>query len=204
MKKTIWISALSVAIVLLITVAVYFLFTIVYPLLVLSLEDEFIKEELNNPYIDANYDGWRTLSVENIGSFKIPENWVVICENEQYTFKNDRDEIIAYGTVVGDPTSKFSGVKPYISSIVGSSAIKIEFRYDMSFSGIEGSNFYTIVATDTNKQHLFRCIRLENTSLRPLSEGTTDFIIVFEDNSIIYNDLIEISQAVIYSYIFSE
>ena len=45
MKKTLWISALCIAMVLLIAVAAYFLFTIVYPLLVLSLEDKLTKEE---------------------------------------------------------------------------------------------------------------------------------------------------------------
>lgn len=202
MKKSLWIFSLSASVVIVIMVAALILCVIAYPFLVLSLEDKLMKNELDNTYINDDYAGWQTISIEKIGTFKIPEHWVFCEESEHYCIRNKNGDIIAYGAVVGDPTSKYEGIKSFVGSIVGISTAEIDYQYGTSFSGINGSGFFSIVVTEESIEHMFRCIRLENDSLRPLEEGTTDFVLIIMDEAENYDDLVELAQAVIYSYVY--
>ena len=202
-KKGLEIFALSAGIISLIAAAAIVLFILAYPLLVFSLEDKLMKNELDNTYINDNYAGWQTVSIDKIGTFKLPEHWVLCQEDDQYTLKNKNGDVFAYGAVVGDPTSKYEGVKSYASSVIGEPIERISFQYNNSFSGIGGSQFFSLVVAEDPTQNLLRCIQLENHSLRPLEEGTTDFVLIIDDGAESYEDLIEIAEAVVYSYVYS-
>ena len=168
----------------------------------LAMEDTLTKNELDNAYINADYADWQTVSIEKIGTFKIPEQWVLCEESDHYYIRNKNGDIIAYGAVVGDPTSKYEGIDSFVGSVAGISIAEIDYQYDTSFSGIDCSGFFSIVVTENSTQHLFRCIRLENHSLRPLEEGTTDFVLIIKDEAEDYAYLVEVAQAVIYSYVY--
>ena len=202
MKKVLRILAISAGIVILITVVSFVVFMIAYPILVLSLEDKLMKNELDNTYINNDYAGWQTANIEKIGTFKFPEHWVLCEESDYYCIRNKNGDIIAYGAVVGDPTSKYEGINSFVGSVVGAPITEIKYQYDTSFSGIDCSGFFSIVVTENSMQHLFRCIQLKNHSLRPLEEGTTDFVLIINDDAEDYANLVEIAQAVIYSYVY--
>ena len=203
MKKGLKIFALSAGIISLTAAAAIVLYILAYPLLIFSLEDKLMKNELDNTYINDNYAGWQTVSIDKIGTFKLPEHWVLCQEEDQYTLKNKNGDVFAYGAVVGDPTSKYEGVKSFASSVIGEPVEQISFQYNNSFSGIGGSDFFSLVVAENPTQNSFRCIRLKNYSLRPLEEGTTDFVLIIDDGAESYEDLIEIAEAVVYSYVYS-
>ena len=184
----------------LIASAVMILGRVGYPLVMLMMEDEILKTELDNAYINENYVGWQTITVDRIGTFKIPAYWKLDQVSDGYCVKNEKEEIIAYATVIGDSSSKYSGIKSYVESMIGERIDAIDYQYDNGFANINGSTFFSLVATQETTQHLFHCIRLENNSLKPFMEGTIDFVLVIKDNAEPYVDLFSIAEAVVYSY----
>ena len=171
-----------------------------YPLVMFLLEDEIVKTELNNAYINENYMGWQTISVDKIGTFKMPGDWQLYQEIDGYCVKNEKKEIIAYATVTGDSSSKYSGIKSFVESIIGEKIDEIDYQYNNGFANRNGSGFFSLVARKETTQQLFHCIRLENNSLKPFMEGTIDFVFVIKDDAEPYEELFLIAEAVVYSY----
>ena len=167
----------------------------------LALEDKLIKNEFDNAYINNDYADWQTISIEKIGTFKIPEQWV-LCQETDYYVKNKNGDVIAYAAVVGDATSKHTNITSVLCSIIGTPVDDVVCQYDNSL-GINGSNFYSLVVTEESAQSLFHCIRLENRSLRPIKEGTTDLVFIIKDGAVEYEELLQIAEAIIYSYEYS-
>ena len=63
-------------------------------------EDTLVKEELNNRYIDSNYDGWKAISIGVIESFMIPEEWEMMESEGIMLITNNGDEI-GYAALLG-------------------------------------------------------------------------------------------------------
>ena len=70
-----------------------FLMSVLSPLILLCSEDTLVKEELNNRYIDSNYDGWKAISIGVIESFMIPEEWEMMESEGIMLITNNGDEI---------------------------------------------------------------------------------------------------------------
>ena len=183
----------------LLTILVFILLVLITPLIMLAMEDQILKNELNNCYINQNYSGWQTVSVERIGQFKIPGHWIVEEQADDYLIKNQDGNIIAFGTVLGDITSKHDGIKSFIEHIVDDSIDSLQYQYDNTFSNVHGSTFFSFVATQQLNSNKYHCIKLENTLIH-LEYSTIEFVLIIKDGVEPYEDLFSIAEAIVYSY----
>ncbi len=96
--------ARTVLFVLGIVLIVLLLTPFIYGFSVLKWTNRQVLAELNNPYINSNYDGWKKVSLESSTSFLIPEKWYIKLDDDILTIM-DGDSIIANGAGIEKTTS---------------------------------------------------------------------------------------------------
>jgi len=58
----------------------------------IAFEKELYAKELNNPYVNSDFNSWHTVTIDQV-ELKFPENWQFIKENEIMTIFQDGEKI---------------------------------------------------------------------------------------------------------------
>ena len=82
-------------------VLVGMLIVVASPLCLFLLEDDVLKNELNNAYINDGYTDWYEVNIEPIGRFLLPDSWSIAQEESIYSIRDNQNEVIAHAAILG-------------------------------------------------------------------------------------------------------
>ena len=64
-------------------------------------ESLFVRWDIDNPYVNHNFDEWNCAYVEGFHAFLIPKEWALQKNDNVYWITNDLGEVWAFGTAFG-------------------------------------------------------------------------------------------------------
>lgn len=130
---------------------------IALPVLVLSIglfaianEDEMLKHELNNEYIDNDYLGWKLNTVDGFGELMIPNEWSIKYEDEIVKLFNSNEALVAQGCVKEADGEYKIPKSDLLRSISGKSLDEYEHCGCFDHSHMLGSTFVILDDTATD------------------------------------------------------
>ncbi len=162
----------------------FLIFVAVSPLILFSLEEELLQEELNNPYINSAFEGWQETELPHLGRVMLPGAWSVTVEGDHFRIAD------ADGTELGAGVSYRYAGDPYSSmgEALGIPEEKFNLTPEIGFVSINGSEYGLLTAEGTYEDarpYLILCKGTENST-----------ILVF---SAPRDDMLEIAQAISFS-----
>lgn len=160
----------------------------------LGLEDEMAKWSLDNPYVDRELSGWKTVSVEGFKSFKIPSEWSFIPCDSGYQIQNSSGGTLAYVTLFGDGYHFFDSWNDFFTSFMGFEAIEAS-RKHMNGITTTGTSYYCEISLQQTKEKVLYCLNLEN-----YDTGDCILIVFPSDSGISSAELHDIIAAIAYSF----
>lgn len=182
------------AVAIIVAIVLGFLFLLISPIILLSMEDNVLQEQLDNRYVNANYSDWHEESISNIGKVKLPDMWFLSQNEHTYRIANSEDIIIANGAVFGVLDAPYHTYKDFLQTIVGFDPEKVEFESDANFISINLSDFGILtVQCGAVQKSLYYLLLYSGTETQTL-------MVFSEDLELSYSDLLEVSEAISYSY----
>ena len=207
MKKFLNGNILFISIVLFFCISSIVIVTIVFlSPLVLNAEKDILKSDLNNSYINADYLDWKKTDLDIWQNFMIPKGWDIVSSNGQIQIYDSQNNLIAKGAVIGTNTS-FINREAFLNEIVKQKIDGIEIKPIKDYIPVRNTNYAEISIRFLSKDIMtYRYI-----SLPPFGDNVTEanaynelFIVFFENAETKTNDLLDIAQAITFSYCFSE
>lgn len=122
-----------------------FIYTPIGSILGIGLESVLIKLNIDNPYVDCDYCGWKNVSINNDVNFCIPEDWLLHEGSVCYLYDSS-GQIWAYGTLFDEGKSEFSSYKAFLESITSTQFTKISFESFTPIHMMDGSDVDKIIA----------------------------------------------------------
>lgn len=107
-------------------------------------EDEYLRRQLNNPYINAELNNWQSWEIPEIGSFCYPEDWKLNHSKTEGTLTSPDGRITGYGAALNTQDSTYSSITAFLGKQYNCSADEIYYLHNDPFGGIasiRGSHF---------------------------------------------------------------
>ena len=179
-----------IIIVLVLAVVGYLAVSMGLPLLMLAHEDEVLRAQLDNPYVDADFPEWEQYNIEGIGSFLLPGEWNISEESESYQIVDNEDNVIAAAALWNSDKNDDS-----ISFLENLSYVNIEdVHFERSYH-MDGSCFGVICINDGMREQELYFLSLEKYM------GDV-FVVIFQpENDAVTDELLE---AILFSYTMTE
>lgn len=149
------------------------------PLLMLAHEDEVLRVQLNNPYIDADYYGWKKHNIEGTGGFFLPGEWTISENGELYQFFDENDNVIANGALWDQDKYDYTS---FISNLADME-IK-ELDYERS-AHMDGSCFGSMLVNDGTHDQNISFLQLDK------YKGDRFVVIFLPENDVVTDELLE-------------
>ena len=172
-----------------------FLMSVLSPLILLCSEDTLVKEELNNRYIDSNYDGWNAISIGVIESFMIPEEWEMMESEGIMLITNNGDEI-GYAALLGK-NRKVQDTHAFFNILAPDQTCTIEREVIDDVLQIDASYFFRAEMEGKSLNRSLYCIYLYD-------DYDYQFILALNENCYEYSSICDIAEAIIYSFTLLE
>lgn len=183
------------AFIILFLVVLFILCTPIGSLLSIGLEDELVRWEINNPYVNSNYSGWQEISPHDFDKFKIPGSWTIENSNGVWSIHNSSGALWALGTAYGTDADLFIDYGEFISSFMSIDPTSVSVDTYHDFSPMGGSDINRILFHTPNNTETFYYIKLRDSS------GAALVFILFSDLSV-NTDEFDIAEAIVYSYAY--
>ena len=172
-----------------------FLMSVLSPLILLCSEDTLVKEELNNRYIDSNYDGWKAISIGVIESFMIPEEWEMV-ESEGIMLNTNNGDEIGYAALLGK-NRKVQDTHAFFNILAPDQTCTIEREVIDDVLQIDASYFFRAEMEGKSLNRSLYCIYLYD-------DYDYQFILALNENCYEYSSICDIAEAIIYSFTLLE
>ena len=166
--------------------------TLVLPTISIVFEDLFVKNEIDNPFVNDDFSDWTKTSIPGINDFYIPNEWKMTEDNNVYSIVNESGQIWAYGTFIGNEELFFSR-KDFIAHISSKEIEKIVWEYIPQYANMDGSYVHLLTAIEGNSKTTYSCIQLS------VSMGV-DFAWILNGNVEEDEYLYDIAEALVYSF----
>lgn len=182
-NKTLTIVFGAIICVPLLAVAVYF----IGGLYVIAHGDDLYAKELNNPYVNANFEGWHTKTIDQF-AVALPNEWNFTTEDGFIRILQE-EKCVATGALIKE-NSLFSTKEEFLSQVLSTDVFSA--RCDVSHSLLLG-NFGKLYI---NESEVFKGYYL---SLSDSDDGTKLFL-YFSADQHIESELQSKAEAIIYSH----
>lgn len=171
--------------------------TLLVPFIMLANEKEFLKDDLDNTFINENFLNWKSAAIADWDDFMIPNEWNISNDTDILKITDNEGNIIAFGTFIGLPDSKFTNYEEFITVVENVDVSGIIYDYVPGFAAIDYSYFGKMIIPNTeDKTYYYISLKADH---------TTELIMVFPPNSAVDHDkLPDIAQAIVFSYCFPE
>lgn len=190
-RRTMQCAALKPLIVIALIVMVGLLVVLISPFFLFALEDDILKNELDNAYINDGYPDWHEVNIDPIGSLLLPGSWSISQNENTYFIRENNDAVIAHAAIFGTPNSAFDSYKSFLYTIIGELPDSVEFTSCSDFTSINLSNFGILTARlDSQEIEMYYLLLYSGAEHRML-------MVFLEDYD--FNRLLEIAQAISYS-----
>jgi len=163
---------------------------------VLGTEWLFVKLEIDNPYVNNRYSGWKDVLVDELGSFSIPEEWSLSEADGIYTITDASGQVWAHGAVVGDKYS-FSNYEEFVIKILPEAQDYFSLEPFERFIMMDGSYIYEMIICADRKSEGKR-----SQILQMFVDVDTDIAWILTPDISEDIDQYDIAEAIVYSYAF--
>ncbi len=171
--------------------------TILVPFIMLANEKEFLKDELDNTFINEKFSSWKPAAIADWGGFMIPNEWNISNDTDIMKITDMEDNIIAFGTFIGLPDSKFTTYEEFLTATENVDVSEITYDYVPGFAAIDYSYFGKMIIPNADDKTYYYISLKE--------DQKTELIMVFPPDSAMDHDkLLDIAQAIVFSYCFPE
>lgn len=175
----------------------------VLPIYLIARSDEILKETLNNSYIDNGYTGWKQIQIQGIGSFQIPLSWSLQQENDFVTIYDDNEKQVAVGFVYHSENGLWSSMTDQalcvsMATHVGFMPSSVEYSTVTDFLSFDGCKLVRVVFRDENCVADHYCLILRSANNNEL------WLLFPPKDHLYYYDLVNITQAIAYSYVYQK
>lgn len=158
-------------------------------------EDELMKEEIKNEYVDSDFLNWQRVDISSFGSFMIPEDWVLIEDAKGYLILDSQGKTLGRCGLIGHESSCFDSTTQMAQYLLNFDETEAERTYVEGIVHLTWSHIYTLSTPQTDGPW---CLVLSKyNSGSPHSYFSFVFL---PDNALSYSDFCHISQAIAYSY----
>lgn len=162
--------------------------------LIFGLEHVYTKWDINNPYVNQRYKGWREICLAGEDKVKIPSEWHMVDDNGVLLLTDHCGELWGVGTAFGTETDVFESYATFASEYTPIQTQDVSIQPLEGFDAINGSEAY-ILSSDTSEcSTVYYCLELH----RP---NVDYFFIVFADLSK-SSDEYNIAEAIVYSFAY--
>lgn len=167
----------------------------VVPILAVVFEGNMIKNDLNNPYIDSDFDGWNDINISDTFDFKIPGKWTIdYSATDNIQLRDENSRLIAYGTMISQESNmQYPTESAAFQQITGLAYSDFEYVHIPEFLYICGSNM-GILKSKAEESSDYYFVRLEE-------NDNGIFFIISEECIAQVDALIPVFQAVAYSVV---
>ena len=188
MRKKIVVASLALIIIIL-------LIFIAVPVFAILGESMIVRWNIDNHYVNGNFDGWHQIHIEGYDSFSIPQGWSLQEADGIYLIKDNRNIVWAYGAALGSENAVFSGYKDFLTTVCDMPSADIERDPFNRFSMMDGSDIDLLQIKNTEEEYVFYCIQMFKTIQEELVWLVVPDISVDEDQY-------DIAEAIVYSFAF--
>lgn len=171
--------------------------TLLVPFIMLANEKDFLKDDLDNTFINENFLNWKSAAIADWDDFMIPNEWNISNDTDILKITDMEGNIIAFGTFIGLPDSKFTNYEEFLTAAGDVDVSAITYDYVPGFAAIDYSYFgKMIISNIEDKTYYYVALK---------SDYTTELVMVFPPDSAVDHDkLLDIAQAIVFSYCFPE
>lgn len=167
----------------------YIVLSCMSPLILFQMENDYVRDILDNPYVNSGYLQWKNINLDGIGELMVPNDWTIVKSAEIYQIFDINGTMVAIGGVsnVIDDADLFKVLTGY--DILDSS-------YDgvPGFISIQSSELYEVHVKGEGLSESFYCISL-------CMDVKNRFMLYFPEKRIESIDsFFDVAEAVIYSY----
>lgn len=164
------------------------------PYFAIGHEGLLVKWEANNPYINSEYSGWKTINISEMGGIRIPESWS-IKESDCYCCIYDEDgELWAVGTSFGNNT-EFKTYKDFAEKVYQEGFSEATIEPFPPFLMMDGSSVVRMIAKESNDVKTYYCIQL-------FISAEQEFVLLLDKDLSMDARHYDIVEALVYSHAF--
>lgn len=152
--------------------------------LVIVFEDKAYARELDNPYVNSEFEDWHTVTIEQT-KMAIPDNWEVIYENKELLIMQD-GKCIGQGVLLNGRDAPYETEEAFLAQALETTVEKANCVITHS---LLRSNFGKVYINDSE--------RLQGYYLK-LGNDESDLFICFSSLNNTENELQSIAEAIIF------
>lgn len=91
-------------------------------------EEQITERDINNPYVNDDFYGWKEIGWQNVEDIYIPEEWSMsVAEQGIFAFHDENGNIIAYMSESGNASTEFANHNEYLSFCTGQNIIEVDY-----------------------------------------------------------------------------
>lgn len=162
--------------------------------LAFGLEDNITKWQIDNPYVDSRYKGWKTVILDEENSIKIPTEWQITDTDGVYSIRNNRGELWGVGTSFGTDDDAYTNCFAFAAEYVSIEETNISIQPLEGFDAMNASGMYTITGRTAEYSEKYYCIELHKLEV-------DYFFVLFSDLSQSSEDY-DFAEAIVYSFAY--
>ena len=190
MSKT-WSLLISVFVIL---ILVAFIIPLGVGLFSIVHEDEIVKTEIDNKYVNSDFANWQTVDIASFGSFMIPGDWTLVEDSKGFLIFDSQGNNLGRCSLIGHESSCFDSTTQMAQYLLNFDETQSERTSVEGIIHLTRSSIYTLSTPQTDGPW---CLTLE----KYLGDHFYYFSFVFfPDNALSYSEFCHICQAIAYSY----
>lgn len=153
-------------------------------------EHIWVKWEINNPHVNADFEEWKDVLIEDRYGFSIPQKWTLRETNKTYEIYDACGDLWAFGAELEQEYGKFQNYKDLIESCVTLSVPDFTLT-PISHVLMQGSEIYEIVYLNEDSEKNYAIT---------LRHGVGDKLVFIVFADLMQNaEEYDIAEAIIYS-----
>lgn len=177
---------------------IFILIVIVIPLLGIANSKTIVAQELDNQYINNSYDNWESVTLFETFSLQVPECWQFHRNGDIYYITDEKHTRLGYCTIIQKNNTQFQDTEMVLADLVEFEIVDIDWEYLSNIKCIGNSDFSKLDVRGLTQTMRFYRLKLSE-------DENSKCLFLFEDNEELdLDELIKISEAIVYSYVFRD
>lgn len=182
-------------------IAVIFILVVVSVVVLLIMGivhyDKYLAKNLDNKYINNNYDKWKSVTFFEKTTVYTPETWSIIQDKSIYRITDQEKSTVAFCTFIQKDASEFCDASDFLSELVDFDVTDIETGYPSDVLSLGNASCTQAKVCGATQYEEFYYLTL----------GDIEYYLLFvfpSDKGTDRESLMEILEAIIYSYQFGD
>ena len=181
------IRTVTIGIIATICVILLLIIPIIGGVLVIAYEGRLYANNLNNPYVNSDFYGWRSVEMDQ-GTLMFPENWEIVKDNEvMYIFRDE--EKIAEGAIIKNSNALFQTDEAFFSKTLETAVTTVRY-----------ANLHSLLMSHAGKLYVNEEEQPRGFYIMLNKDGKSRLLFYFYADKNTESELVSIAEAIIYYY----